>query len=333
MQDQQTNHGDGSFHIEGSFRAWPQRPLLTSVNAMVFFAAVGNVLLPFVLALGYRMVPSYMVSAIAALGMTLYYYLAMFRPVWRYAEEHQGAAEGMRLKRPSAVGVLIAALLSVAGVMLASDIGTLWAIVIESMGGRLSSGGSSLAAMPLPVQILVGAVVPGICEEWLFRGAVLSAWERYGTRRAVLVSSLLFVGMHGNVQALPAHIICAVVLGVLVVATDSVYTGIVYHVLYNSLIILFSTSGTGGAGTPVIELIGGAPVVVMMVQRAVIMGGVMAGMLFAAWSLGKKRTRPQAAPDANQPLPAWSIVVLSASVVTALCMYAVDLLSIMGVLT
>jgi membrane protease YdiL (CAAX protease family) len=72
-------------------------------------------------------------------------------------------------------------------------------VILQSMGHSLPSGGapSSLEDMRDPVALLYIVLLGPICEEIIFRGAILRALQPYGANFAIVVSALLFALIHG----------------------------------------------------------------------------------------------------------------------------------------
>ena len=96
----------------------------------------------------------------------------------------------------------------------------------------------------LGFMILAFAVMPAICEEIAFRGFLLSGFRRLGrVRMAVILSSCAF----GIIHMIPTQVfnatILGVVLGAMCVRTRSLFPGIVFHFVYNSLALLHSRYG------------------------------------------------------------------------------------------
>ncbi|HPZ00385.1 MAG TPA: CPBP family intramembrane metalloprotease, partial [Clostridiales bacterium] len=82
--------------------------------------------------------------------------------------------------------------------------------------------------------VIASVIVPAFVEEFAFRGVVLQSFRKYGDLFAVGMSSLLFACMHGNMTQMPFALILGVVMGILVVATDSIWTGIAIHLFNNT---------------------------------------------------------------------------------------------------
>lgn len=86
--------------------------------------------------------------------------------------------------------------------------------------------------------LVVYVFLPAICEELAFRGFILCGLRRrFPVWTAILISSFLYALYHMNVfQALPTFTL-GVVLGVLAVRSGSVFPGMLFHLLYNGMLI------------------------------------------------------------------------------------------------
>lgn len=91
----------------------------------------------------------------------------------------------------------------------------------------------------LLLYILVIAVTPGVCEEVIFRGAVLPSAEQHGMVPALLFSSLLFGMMHMSLLSFFSTFVLGLMFGLVVIKTGSIYGGMLFHTL-NNLIAVFS---------------------------------------------------------------------------------------------
>lgn len=90
----------------------------------------------------------------------------------------------------------------------------------ESLGGRI------LYAVSV-------AVVPALVEEFAIRGVVMQPLRRYGDRFAIVVSSIVFGILHGNLVQAPFAFIAGIGLGYAVCITNSVWTGVLIHFCNN----------------------------------------------------------------------------------------------------
>ena len=99
-----------------------------------------------------------------------------------------------------------------------------------------------IPANPIPVPgslnelalgIFVIAVSPAICEELMHRGLMLSAYERRGTIKALVVSSIFFGIFHFDITNLLGATFLGLLIGYYVVRTNSIFAGMLAHFLNN----------------------------------------------------------------------------------------------------
>lgn len=91
------------------------------------------------------------------------------------------------------------------------------------------------------VLFTVLAVLPALCEEVLFRGFVLKAFQHKSSGlRAVLLSSILFGLAHMNPHQFLYAVVLGCAFGVLVIRTGSLFTAIFCHFIVNGTNALFS---------------------------------------------------------------------------------------------
>ena len=101
-----------------------------------------------------------------------------------------------------------------------------------------------LNTVPLGWQLATLAVVPAACEEWFFRGYLISGLRtRLSSLEAVLVSAALFGLFHVIVRDmlflerfLPSGFL-GLMLGWLAVRTGSIWPGMLLHVLHNGFLL------------------------------------------------------------------------------------------------
>lgn len=84
--------------------------------------------------------------------------------------------------------------------------------------------------------LTVGLLAP-ICEELVFRGAILRSLLRWTLRHwlAIAFSALFFALIHANPAQIPHAFVVGLLLGWLYYRTDSIIPGIVYHWVNNSI--------------------------------------------------------------------------------------------------
>jgi membrane protease YdiL (CAAX protease family) len=80
---------------------------------------------------------------------------------------------------------------------------------------------------------LAFAVLPAVCEEFLFRSVILAEYEQSGIFCAVTLSSALFAMLHFSFSKFPIFLFCGVVLAVITYITRSVLAAMAAHCIYN----------------------------------------------------------------------------------------------------
>ncbi|TVR44445.1 MAG: CPBP family intramembrane metalloprotease [Planctomycetota bacterium] len=91
--------------------------------------------------------------------------------------------------------------------------------------------------------LIVAAVTPGICEEFLCRGSLLSGLRRsLGPIGAIVLSSIIFGLMHMSPWRFAPQAVLGVVLAVLVLRSGSLWTAVIVHIGHNALILVLALS-------------------------------------------------------------------------------------------
>ncbi len=97
------------------------------------------------------------------------------------------------------------------------------------------------AVYELVLEFMVVCLVPGFCEEFLFRGAILTNCLPFGRGTAIVISSLLFSLMHRNAEQIFYAFAAGIFLGILYVRTGSIWNGVILHTVNN---FISCTEGT-----------------------------------------------------------------------------------------
>ncbi len=90
------------------------------------------------------------------------------------------------------------------------------------------------------LQIIAYAVIPPLVEEFAMRGVVMQPLRKYGDKFAIIVSSVLFAALHGNMAQIPFAFIAGCVLGYFAIVTDSIWTSVAIHALNNLSAVIIS---------------------------------------------------------------------------------------------
>lgn len=109
---------------------------------------------------------------------------------------------------------------------------------MENVLGMGSAG--KMEPYEVAVQFFVICLVPGLCEEFLFRGAILTNLRPFGRSNAVLISSFLFAMMHQNAAQILYAFAAGIFLGLVYEKTGSIWNTTILHTLNNFAGILIS---------------------------------------------------------------------------------------------
>ncbi len=95
----------------------------------------------------------------------------------------------------------------------------------------------------LLLNIIIFALLPAILEEMVYRGYILRTLLPHGKMFAILISSMLFALMHGNILQIPFAFIVGFACGYLAVKTGSIWISIMLHFLNNFMSMLLQYTG------------------------------------------------------------------------------------------
>ena len=97
------------------------------------------------------------------------------------------------------------------------------------------------------LQFLVMCLVPAFCEEFLFRGAILTNCLPFGRGTAILIRALLFGLMHQNAEQIFYAFGAGLVLGLVYERTGSIWNCVFLH-LFNNFLSVFEPALVRGFG-------------------------------------------------------------------------------------
>jgi len=96
---------------------------------------------------------------------------------------------------------------------------------------------------PFVVDAIVLALLPALCEEALFRGALLGALRPAGPVAAVGATALLFGFYHGSIWKMVPTALLGVLLGTVALRARSLWPAVAAHLVNNVLVLVLVRSG------------------------------------------------------------------------------------------
>lgn len=330
---------DTNFTLPDSENGNGRKPSVFAASFLFLLAGMGKlvgeyVAWPFVFLAG-RLFGGVDAGAQSQLTQFLYYILFIALPVMLYARRDPGIASHLRIEplkgRVAALSVLTAAV----AVLFINCVSQLWFILVQCMGGTIPASG---VAVPTTVRglasaVILSAVLPGICEELLFRGLMLSAWEERGSLRAVTTVSLLFTLLHGNLLGIPSEFICGVLLACIVISSGSLFAGMVFHTVFNST-LLIASYWVRTVETDAEAAYTGALSLLPFLLGALLFGSILMFLMrrFRALRLRDGRKTFGVPPCPERPVRMSELVVQISGIIVASVWYVIDLFRISGFL-
>lgn len=330
---------DTNFTLPDSENGNGRKPSVFAASFLFLLAGMGKlvgeyVAWPFVFLAG-RLFGGVDAGVQSQLTQFLYYILFIVLPVMLYARRDPGITSHLRIEplkgRVAALSVLTAAV----AVLFINCVSQLWFILVQCMGGTIPASG---VAVPTTVRglasaVILSAVLPGICEELLFRGLMLSAWEERGSLRAVTTVSLLFTLLHGNLLGIPSEFICGVLLACIVISSGSLFAGMVFHTVFNST-LLIASYWARTVETDAEAAYTGALSLLPFLLGALLFGSILMFLMrrFRALRLRDGRKTFGVPPCPERPVRMSELVVQISGIIVASVWYVIDLFRISGFL-
>ena len=97
---------------------------------------------------------------------------------------------------------------------------------------------SELSAVSVPLQLFCIAVVPAVCEEFMFRGVFEGYYREKGILAAALLSGLVFGLFHLNFNQFGYAFVLGVAFALLLEGTGSIFYGMFAHFLINGFSVM-----------------------------------------------------------------------------------------------
>ena len=96
------------------------------------------------------------------------------------------------------------------------------------------------------INVLLVAVLPALCEEFLHRGLLLQGTKHIGFKRAIIISSVCFGLVHFNIAQVSYAIVLGLVLGFASVVAKNLWVPIIMHFVNNFIAIYLDFAEVNG---------------------------------------------------------------------------------------
>ncbi len=153
------------------------------------------------------------------------------------------AAEPLAFEKPHNITGAFLAVIAGLGICMGANIITSYiTVIMEVFGVKLTSPDIAMPTGPMGVIITVVRVVlcAALTEEICLRGYVMGNLRPYGDKFAIVISSIMFAAIHGNLVQAPFALIAGAAIGYFSIKTGTVWTGIIIHALNNLISVFIS---------------------------------------------------------------------------------------------
>lgn len=176
------------------------------------------------------------------------------------------------------------------------------AVTLINLISMLLAGENAASSLVTPIQqlpmwasLLCVSVLPGVAEEFIFRGLLYSQYRRRRVWGAIVTSALLFGLMHMNLNQFCYAFVIGIFFCLVYEGTGTILASMLMHAVYNgnSVVMMYLTDSealteTANAGNIVEQAFGTgagwreAAVMLILIAIVALIGLVAAGGLYAA---------------------------------------------------
>lgn len=148
--------------------------------------------------------------------------------------------ETFRIKKLNPVHGVIIFFLSITAYPVALMLNNIFAYFLQFVG--------DIPAQEIPIPrtlgelllgVLIVALSPAICEELFHRGLLLSAYERRGSMKAVVITAIFFGMFHFDMTNFFGPVFLGLLIGYYVIRTNSIFAGMLAHFINNAISEVF----------------------------------------------------------------------------------------------
>ena len=135
--------------------------------------------------------------------------------------------------KPDVLSVLLAIAISFICLFCFTGLTNTFVSVLYKFGYSSDASFTVPNAFVYVVYIFLICICPAFFEDLLFRGCILSGLRSIGDKKAIVLSALIFMLMHGGPDQTIHQFIIGIVLGVAFVASGSIWIPVIIHFVNN----------------------------------------------------------------------------------------------------
>lgn len=118
------------------------------------------------------------------------------------------------------------------------------AMLLNTMADLLTKTGmdnaNEVATFPVVPALIIYALIPGIVEEFVFRGIILGIYSKVDVRAGILISSLFFALLHFSPGSILYGFLFGVIFALVRISTENILYTMCMHCAFNGVNVLLS---------------------------------------------------------------------------------------------
>ncbi len=150
-------------------------------------------------------------------------------------------AKGLELKIPelNKIPVIISSLFALIAMNVLLNL-ALFKINPESFAGQggITASGENINVLGVIISV---AVIPAVCEEFVFRSVLFRDYNKYGALASIIITSIFFGIIHFDASRFIIYFVSGFMFGLTVYISRSVMCAMAVHALYNIYSIFFES--------------------------------------------------------------------------------------------
>ena len=260
--------------------------------------------------------------------------------IWLLTKHGCEAAKDFWRKKPDAT-ILLVIPLAVCAYFCANGITVAWFVLLQQLGitHMPETVPAPQSAAQLGIGMAIIALTPAACEEFFFRGILQPTLHRnMKPWVAIVLGGCMFGLVHGQIVAMPAHVILGMGLCLVAYWTRSIWPTLLWHFIQNGIAVVISyfsesiLQATGSVDASTAMLTEGPAVMLLSAgMMAVLFGGGV--ILFGALLYITTHIRPKAAEvseEAQEKADLWAYAPLIAAFGGILYLYITGTMQLTG---
>lgn len=251
----------------------------------------------------------------------------------------RSTAQAFWRRKPSAAILLIVPL-SVCMYFAMNGLTIIWFLLLNLFG--ITQMPQSVPSPQNGAQLLIGllliALTPAVCEEFFFRGVLQPALHKnMKPAAAIVLGGCMFGLVHGQIVAMPAHVLLGICFCLVAYWTRSVWYTMLWHVMQNGIAVALSYFSE-----QILQMSGGADASAAMMTEQPGMMLLSAGMMLGVFGIGAavllavlllvthKQHQENRPAQTEEKAPIWAYAPWIAAVCCIVYMYITGTIPLMG---